>query len=42
MKQLWTRWLDSDVGHSFRSSPVAMAAAVIAEGYLGGATPVAP
>ena len=30
MKQLWTRWLDSDVGHSFRSSPVAMAAAVVA------------
>jgi len=30
MKQLWTRWLDSDVGHSFRSSPVAMAAALIA------------
>ena len=34
MKQLWTRWLDSDVGHSFRSSPVAMAAAVIALGCL--------
>ncbi|MGQ2997357.1 ABC transporter permease [Variovorax sp.] len=34
MKQLWTRWLDSDVGHSFRSSPVAMAAAVIAFGCL--------
>ncbi|QRF61076.1 ABC transporter permease [Variovorax paradoxus] len=30
MKQLWTRWLDSDVGHSFRSSPVAMAAALVA------------
>ncbi|WP_398495988.1 ABC transporter permease [Variovorax sp.] len=30
MKQLWTQWLDSDVGHSFRSSPVAMAAAAIA------------
>jgi peptide/nickel transport system permease protein len=30
MRQLWTRWLDSDVGHSFRSSPVAMAAAVVA------------
>ncbi|SFQ02224.1 peptide/nickel transport system permease protein [Variovorax sp. PDC80] len=30
MKQLWTRWLDSDVGHSFRSSPIAMAAAVVA------------
>ncbi len=30
MKQLWTRWLDSEVGHSFRSSPVAMAAAVVA------------
>ncbi|HEY2255362.1 MAG TPA: ABC transporter permease [Variovorax sp.] len=29
MKTL-ARWLDSDVGHSFRSSPVAMAAAVIA------------
>ena len=25
-----TRWLDSDVGYSFRSSPVAMAAAVVA------------
>jgi peptide/nickel transport system permease protein len=25
-----TRWLDSDVGHSFRSSPVAMVAAAIA------------
>ena len=24
------RWLDSDVGYSFRSSPVAMAAAVVA------------
>ena len=34
MKQLWTRWLDSDVGHSFRSSPVAMAAAVVALGCL--------
>ncbi len=30
MRQLWTRWLDSDVGHSFRSSPVAMAAAAVA------------
>jgi peptide/nickel transport system permease protein len=30
MKQLWTRWLDSEVGHSFRSSPVAMAAAAVA------------
>ncbi len=30
MRQLWTRWLDSDVGHSFRSSPVAMAAALVA------------
>jgi peptide/nickel transport system permease protein len=34
MKQLWTRWLDSDVGHSFRSSPVAVAAAVVALGCL--------
>jgi peptide/nickel transport system permease protein len=25
-----TRWLDSDVGHSFRSSPVAMGAALVA------------
>ncbi len=34
MRQLWTRWLDSDVGHSFRSSPIAMAAAVVALGCL--------
>jgi peptide/nickel transport system permease protein len=34
MRQLWTRWLDSEVGHSFRSSPVAMAAAVVALGCL--------
>jgi peptide/nickel transport system permease protein len=26
----FTRWLDSDVGHSFRTSPVAMAAALVA------------
>ncbi len=26
----WTRWLDSDVWHSFRTSPVAMAAAAVA------------
>ncbi len=30
MKNPLTRWLDSDVGHSFRSSPVAIFAAVIA------------
>jgi peptide/nickel transport system permease protein len=30
MKQLLARWLDSDVGHSFRTSPVAMVAALIA------------
>jgi peptide/nickel transport system permease protein len=30
MKKILARWLDSDVGHSFRSSPVAMLAAVIA------------
>ncbi len=30
MKQALSRWLDSDVGHSFRTSPVAMVAAFIA------------
>jgi len=30
MKKTLARWLDSDVGHSFRNSPVAMIAAVIA------------
>ena len=30
MKKTLARWLDSDVGHSFRNSPMAMAAAVIA------------
>ncbi|RZL92063.1 MAG: ABC transporter permease [Variovorax sp.] len=30
MKTTLARWLDSDVGHSFRSSPVAMIAAAIA------------
>ena len=30
MPSLISRWLDSDVGHSFRSSPVAMMAAAIA------------
>ena len=30
MKNLIARWLDSDVGYSFRSSPVAMAAALLA------------
>ena len=30
MKKTIARWLDSDVGYSFRTSPVAMAAAVIA------------
>ncbi|KTT20333.1 ABC transporter permease [Pseudacidovorax intermedius] len=30
MKNTLLRWLDSDVGHSFRTSPVAVAAAVIA------------
>lgn len=30
MRQLILGWLDSDVGHSFRTSPVAVAAAVVA------------
>jgi peptide/nickel transport system permease protein len=30
MKKTFARWLDSDVGHSFRTSPVAMVAAAIA------------
>ena len=30
MKNPLARWLDSDVGHSFRSSPVAVVAALIA------------
>jgi peptide/nickel transport system permease protein len=30
MKNVIARWLDSDVGHSFRSSPVAMLAAALA------------
>ncbi|MEY2619816.1 MAG: putative type dipeptide/oligopeptide transport system, permease component [Pseudomonadota bacterium] len=30
MKQMISRWLDSDVGYSFRSSPTAMVAALIA------------
>jgi len=30
MKKALARWLDSDVGHSFRSSPIAMLAAAIA------------
>jgi peptide/nickel transport system permease protein len=30
MNKTFARWLDSDVGHSFRNSPVAMLAAVIA------------
>jgi peptide/nickel transport system permease protein len=30
MKKTLARWLDSDIGHSFRSSPVAMLAAAIA------------
>jgi len=30
MKKTFARWLDSDVGYSFRTSPVAMAAALIA------------
>ena len=30
MKKTIARWLDSDVGYSFRTSPVAMAAAVVA------------
>lgn len=30
MKTTLTRWLDSDIGHSFRQSPVAMAAALVA------------
>lgn len=30
MKNTLARWLDSDIGHSFRTSPVAMAAAAVA------------
>lgn len=30
MKKAFARWLDSDVGHSFRSSPVAIFAALVA------------
>ncbi|RYF75894.1 MAG: ABC transporter permease [Comamonadaceae bacterium] len=30
MKNLLTRWFDGDLGHSFRTSPVAIAAAVVA------------
>jgi peptide/nickel transport system permease protein len=30
MKSILSRWLDSDVGYSFRTSPVAMAAAAVA------------
>ncbi|MCM2253778.1 MAG: ABC transporter permease, partial [Ramlibacter sp.] len=30
MRQQLARWLDSDVGHSFRTSPVAIAAAAVA------------
>ncbi|HLB75433.1 MAG TPA: ABC transporter permease [Candidatus Dormibacteraeota bacterium] len=30
MKKILARWLDSDVGHSFRTSPVAIAATVVA------------
>jgi peptide/nickel transport system permease protein len=30
MTSLFTRWLDSDIGYSFRSSPVAVGAAVVA------------
>ena len=30
MKTMFARWLDSDVGYSFRSSPLAMVAAAIA------------
>ncbi|MGL4437347.1 MAG: ABC transporter permease, partial [Giesbergeria sp.] len=30
MKKTLARWLDSDVGHSFRTSPMAMVAALIA------------
>src|SRR4028118_69691 len=30
MKQVLARWLDSDIGHSFRTSPMAMLAAAIA------------
>ena len=30
MKKTFARWLDSDVGYSFRTSPVAMVAALIA------------
>ncbi len=37
MKSLLTRWLDSDVGYSFRSSPVAVGAALVALVCLLGA-----
>jgi peptide/nickel transport system permease protein len=30
MKKIFARWLDSDVGHSFRTSPVAITATVVA------------
>lgn len=30
MKKVLARWLDSDVGYSFRTSPMAMAAALVA------------
>ena len=30
MKNTLARWLDSDVGHSFRTSPMAIVAALIA------------
>jgi peptide/nickel transport system permease protein len=34
MKRTLARWLDSDIGYSFRTSPVAMVAAVIAFGCV--------
>jgi peptide/nickel transport system permease protein len=30
MTSLWSRWLDSDIGHSFRSSPMAIGAGTVA------------
>ena len=37
MKSIFTRWLDSDIGFSFRSSPMAVGAAVVALNCLLGA-----
>ena len=51
MKKTLARWLDSDVGYSFRTSPMAMVAALIAlvcvfcsirVGYIDGAFKLIP